>query len=58
MVESIIIVVVLAVILGGAAFYVWRTKKRGKRCIGCPDSGSCHGNCSCCGGCGSREDSK
>lgn len=39
-----------------AALYVYRAKKSGKGCIGCPDAGgcsSCHGGCSggCCGGC-------
>lgn len=39
-----------------AVLYVYRAKKRGKGCIGCPDAGGCsgcHGGCSggCCGGC-------
>lgn len=40
---------VLGLILGGAAGYVYVSKKRGKRCIGCPDSGTCGGNCGSCG---------
>lgn len=55
--ENIIIVAVLILIIGLAAFYVYRAKKKGKKCIGCPDSGSrCsakNGNCSC--GCGNSE---
>lgn len=47
--EDIIIVAILVLILGGAAWAIWRSKKSGKKCIGCPDSGSCSGNCS--GGC-------
>ena len=50
---DIIVVAVLAVIIGLAAFYVYRAKKSGKKCIGCPDSGSCSGacsGCSCCSG--------
>jgi hypothetical protein len=45
--ENVIIVVVLALILGGAALYVWKAKKNGRKCIGCPDSGKCSGCCSC-----------
>lgn len=40
-----IIVAVIALILGFAAGYVHKSKKSGKKCIGCPDSGSC--NCGC-----------
>lgn len=49
--EDAIIILILALILGGAAWYIYRSKKSGKKCIGCPDSGSCSGNCNCCGGC-------
>lgn len=45
---------VLLLIVGLAAYAVYRSKKSGKRCIGCPDSGTCpsakNGGCSC--GCG------
>ena len=44
-----IILGIIAVIVGGAAFYIYKAKKSGKKCIGCPDSGSCSGNCSGCG---------
>ena len=59
MTESIIIAAILVAIVGLAAFYVYKAKKSGKKCIGCPDSGcscggdkkegACHGGCSCCG---------
>lgn len=63
MTESIIIAVVLVAIVGLAAFYVYKAKKSGKKCIGCPDSGcSCNGGkkdgaspCSGCCGCGNAE---
>lgn len=49
--EDIIIVAILVVILGVAALYIYRAKKKGKKCIGCPDGGSCanagNGGCSC-----------
>lgn len=47
--ENIIIIAVLALILGLAAGYVYKAKKSGRKCIGCPDGGSCSGHCS--GGC-------
>ena len=50
---DIIIVAVLALILGLAARYVYKAKKSGKKCIGCPDGGSCSG-CGC--GCGGQSD--
>ncbi|MBQ8600347.1 MAG: hypothetical protein IJ407_03070 [Clostridia bacterium] len=44
--ENYIIAAILVVIIGLALGYVIRAKKSGKKCIGCPDSGS--ENC-CCG---------
>ena len=51
--ENLIIIAIVAVILGAAIAYVVKAKKSGKKCIGCPDSGSsCGGSCSgCCGNC-------
>ena len=44
-----VIIALVALILGGAAWYVWRAKKKGAKCIGCPESCAC-GSCSgCCG---------
>lgn len=42
-----VIVLVLGVIVGAAGGYVYRTKKRGAKCIGCPVAGGCSGKCSC-----------
>ena len=53
--EDIIIVAVLAAILGLAAWYVIKAKKNGKKCIGCPDSGSCGSRASGCCGCNGGE---
>ncbi|MBO7184807.1 MAG: FeoB-associated Cys-rich membrane protein [Oscillospiraceae bacterium] len=47
-----ILIAVIAAILGSVAFYIYKAKKSGKKCIGCPDSGSCSGKCSGCQGCG------
>ena len=38
---DIIIIIVLLVILGLAAWYIRKEKKSGHKCIGCPHSGHC-----------------
>jgi hypothetical protein len=43
-----IVIAVIFLILCGAGFAIYRTKKSGRKCIGCPDSGSCQGNCPGC----------
>lgn len=50
--ENIIIIALVAVAVGCAGLYVYKARKSGKKCIGCPESGSCTA-CSC--GCGSVE---
>ena len=49
--ENIVILAVIGLILGAAAGYIWKEKKKGKKCIGCPDSGTCGGSCGGCSGC-------
>ena len=49
--ENIIIVAILVVIVGLAVRYIIKAKKSGKKCIGCPDGGSCSSGCGC-EGCG------
>lgn len=46
--ETVIGVIILTVIVGAAALYVFKAKKSGRKCIGCPESGRCNGAC-CCG---------
>ena len=49
-----VIIFVILVVIGLAGWFMYRSKKNGKKCIGCPDSGKCGqscGNCSCGGGC-------
>ena len=62
--DTFIVIAVILLIVGLAAFYVIKAKKSGKKCIGCPDGcgtssskteASCSGSCrSCCCGCASR----
>lgn len=49
--ENAIIIAVLAIIVGLASWYVYKAKKSGKKCIGCPSAGSCSRNCVCEGRC-------
>ena len=46
--DFIVLAVILAIVLG-AARYIFKVKKAGKKCIGCPGSEGCSGNCSSCG---------
>lgn len=46
--ENVIIVLIIAAIISLAVWYVIRAKKKGKKCIGCPDSGTCSGDCPGC----------
>ena len=45
-----LVIGILLVIVALAAFAIYRSKKSGKKCIGCPDSGCCSGNCTGCTG--------
>ncbi len=47
---DLIFTAILVAILGAAAWYVYKAKKSGVKCIGCPAGGSCSGKCS--GSCG------
>ena len=47
-----IVIAILVMIVAAAAIYVYKAKKSGKKCIGCPDSCSCSSqkgdiHCSC-----------
>lgn len=64
--DNFIIIAVILVIVGLAGAYVYKAKKKGVKCVGCPDSGSCphnsndsqakcSGSCSSCSCCGSTE---
>ncbi len=59
--EDIIIIAILAAIVGLAVFYVYKSKKSGKKCIGCPHGSKCctksdDGGCPDCTGCEIRSD--
>ena len=47
-----IVIIIVAVIIALAGFYIYKAKKSGKKCIGCPDADKCgKGNCCGCNGC-------
>lgn len=64
-----IIVAILVLIIGAAVVYLIKAKKKGIKCIGCPDgescahaqnpSSACSSGCSGCGGsCGCHTDTE
>lgn len=47
---DLLILAIIGLILAGAVIFVWRARKKGTKCLGCPDSCACsQSNCS--GGC-------
>ena len=42
---DVVVILVIALAVGGALFYIIRAKRRGKKCIGCPYADSCGKNC-------------
>ncbi|MBQ3235830.1 MAG: FeoB-associated Cys-rich membrane protein [Clostridia bacterium] len=60
--QTVLVIAIIALILGGAIFYIVKAKKSGKKCIGCPYSDECSktakkGENSVCS-CGCQEDNK
>ncbi len=45
--DNIIAIVIIAVIVIAASGYVYKAKKSGKKCIGCPEGCNCSKNGSC-----------
>ena len=39
--ENFIIIAILVIIIGLAAAYIYKAKKRGNKCIGCPHCNTC-----------------
>ncbi len=42
---NIIVILLIAAIILLAVLYIIRAKKRGQKCIGCPNSKQCGGKC-------------
>lgn len=52
--ESLIVFLIIAVIIGSALAYIIKEKKKGVRCIGCSAAGTCARR----GKCGSETDTR
>ncbi len=52
MMQNIILIAVILIILGAACLYIYREKKKGSACVGCPYAKECvsnkkSGSCNC-----------
>ncbi len=45
--EDIIVIAIIVIIVGLASLYVYKSKKSGQKCIGCPYSSSCNSKTEC-----------
>ena len=45
-----LIIGMIVVILGLAVLYIRKARKKGIKCIGCPDGAKCAGRCAGCSG--------
>ena len=55
--KDLILILVLLVIVAVAGGYIYRAKKRGVQCIGCPAGSKCGDTCAGCGSaCGARKE--
>ena len=50
--SDIIVTIILLGITGAGIYYLYRAKKRGQACVGCPYSKECSSDC---GNCGTQE---
>ena len=47
---NLIVGIIILLIIGAAVFYIVKEKKKGVKCIGCPDGATCSGSCGSCNG--------
>ena len=47
--SNIIAITIVVLLVAGACVYIYREKKRGSHCIGCPMAGKCPGKYAPCG---------
>ena len=45
---NVLIIAVVVIVVAAAAVYMYRAKKKGAKCIGCPASGNCSAGCPGC----------
>lgn len=50
--SNLVIILIVAIIVILTSVYIYKTKKNGAKCIGCPEGNSCANNCTGeCSGC-------
>ncbi|PID79472.1 MAG: FeoB-associated Cys-rich membrane protein [Clostridiales bacterium] len=42
--NDLIIIAIIVVVLAAASIYIYKAKKKGVKCIGCPSAGGCAEN--------------
>ncbi len=42
---NLIVSIILILMVGSAVYYIYKNKKKGVKCIGCPYSKGCSGGC-------------
>lgn len=50
--ENVIVAAIILAIVAGAAWYLYKSKKRGEKCVGCPYGKQCSSKNSGCGNTG------
>lgn len=45
---NVMLILVIGLVLGCAGGYIYKERKKGIKCIGCPDAPKCGGNCAGC----------
>ena len=54
--DSVAVIAIVCAILVLAVGYIIKAKKRGVKCVGCADGGSCGRSCGSCNcGCGEKQ---
>jgi len=53
--QNFLILTFVVLILGSAILYIRKEKKKGVKCIGCPDAATCSGCTGLCNVCGSND---
>jgi len=41
MIENAILIAVIVIVIGAASFYIYKEKKKGVKCVGCPYAKEC-----------------
>ena len=44
---NLMIIILVALIVGSAGLYIYKAKKRGHACVGCPHAKTCGSKCCC-----------